>query len=285
MTIAFNPMQTLNAGGQFRLLSDGYVQGATMDDPAARYSLSGGFLAPSETLPMWGGVGIYEDTSGGLQVNGADSLGQAVGRAASLATMVGFSVFNQNHAWIQVPGSPVPLAGSNQTVSFHRFGSGARLAVAMDPALVTLQGGLVTQAASWDFTNQMLVPYAPVEAVETITGITWANTNGGTATATTSAAHGYAVGDDVTLVGTIPTIYSGQSKILTVPSGTTFTFAVPATTNPGNATTPGTIAGGGGLLPVKIINVNIGGSKTVLYNPLTNITAWNPNGSAALILL
>jgi hypothetical protein len=282
VNVNFNPMQTTNAAGQFRLLSDGYVQGVAMADPAARFRLAGGYLAATETLPMWGGVGIFEDTSGGLQVNGTDSLGQAVGRAASLATMTGFSVFNQNHAWIQVTGSPVPLAGVNQTVSFYRFGSGARLAVAMDPALVTLQGGLITQQVSWDYTNQMLIPYAPVEAVETITSITWA---ANVATVTTSAAHGYAVGDDVTIVGAIPTVYNGEQKITTVPSGTTFTYALPLATTPGNATTPGTIAGGGGLLPVKIINVNIGGSKTVLYNAATNVTAWNPNGSAALILI
>ena len=231
---------------------------------------------------MWGGVGIFEDVSGGLQVNGQDTLGGLVGRAPSLAQMTGFSVFNQNHAWIQVPGSPVPMAGAYQTVSFHRFGSGARIAVAMDPALVTLQGGLITSQVSWDFTNQMLVPYAPVEAVETITGITWA---GNVATVTTSAAHGYAVGDDVTVVGAIPTVYNGQQKITTVPSATTFTYALPLPSTPGAATTPGTIAAGGGALPVRVLNANIGGSKTVQYNSTTLVSSWNPNGSAALILL
>jgi hypothetical protein len=45
-------------------------------------------------------------------------------------------------------------------VNFYRLGSGARVALAIDPTLVTLEGGLITQQVSWDFANQKIIAFA-----------------------------------------------------------------------------------------------------------------------------
>jgi RHS repeat-associated protein len=50
----------------------------------------------------------------------------------------------------------------------------------------------------------------------------------GVATATTSAAHGYATGDWVFIQGATPSGYDGWFEITAVPSSTTFTYAVPS---------------------------------------------------------
>lgn len=56
-----------------------------------------------------------------------------------------------------------------------------------------------------------------------------------TGTATTTAAHGYSVGDYVTISGSAITGWNAKVKILTVPTATTFTFACSA-----SLTTPAT---------------------------------------------
>lgn len=159
--VSFNPTITTNALGYFSVQSNGLVQGIANDDPAVRNELAGGTLSNAETIPMWGGVGIYEK----IPTGNFGNFGGTVGRAADQGELTGFSVFNQAHAGITTPQSPVPLFPSNSTISFYRFGSGARIAVAVDPALVSLEGGLITQQVSWDFVNQKLVAYDAVAAL------------------------------------------------------------------------------------------------------------------------
>jgi hypothetical protein len=155
-SVSINPMQTTNAAGSFSVQSDGYVQGVAMDDPAIRNALAGGVLASAEILPMWGGVVIAESIPAATS-NGA--LGGSIARATTQAGSTGIAVFNQAHGWINTPQSPVPTGGAGQTVPFYRFGSGARIGLAIDPALVTLDGGLISQQVSWDFTNQKIIAY------------------------------------------------------------------------------------------------------------------------------
>lgn len=155
-SIAFNPFATTVAGGLFLTQAQGLVQGTYMDDPATRYQLAGGFLAATETLPMFGGVGIFENIASG----GFDPRGNPVGRAADFAHLTGFSVFNQNGAAINSPQSPVPQTLAGGQVNFFRFGSQAEIVLAIDPALVSDDGGLITQQVSWDFTNQKIVAFA-----------------------------------------------------------------------------------------------------------------------------
>ena len=109
---------------------------------------------------MIGGAVIYEDVAGGVGVAGADTLGGVVGRATSLANATGVSVLNQAHHWLTSPQSEAPVGLPSMSVHFHRFGSGARIALACSAAFVTaVQGGLITQQVSWDFTAQQLIPY------------------------------------------------------------------------------------------------------------------------------
>src|SRR6185312_14501318 len=100
--ISYNPYQTTNAGGSFQIDSTGYIQGVMLDDPAVRFALAGGMLATSETIPMWGGVGISEVIPGASGTPNS-ALGGLITRATTLTAsaagqLTGFSVFNQNHA-------------------------------------------------------------------------------------------------------------------------------------------------------------------------------------------
>jgi hypothetical protein len=152
-SVSIQPMATGNALGGFSVQPDGYVQGVALDDPAIRNSLAIGYLKSDETEPMWGGLPIFEDIPVSTS-NGA--LGGAVGRATDYPDITGISVFNQANAFISTPQSQVPTASANQTVPFYRMGSGARIALPIDPALVSLDGGLITQQVSWDFVNNRI---------------------------------------------------------------------------------------------------------------------------------
>jgi hypothetical protein len=164
--IAFNPYVQTNAAGMFTIESDGLIVGTAYPDPAARFALSGGWLAAAETLPMFGGIAITESIPQERPpVTRVDvALGGIIARATTLVTgaggCTGFSVFDQNYAAVNTPQSPVPTVGSGGLVNFYRLGSGARVALAIDPALVTLEGGLITQQVSWDFALQRIIAFA-----------------------------------------------------------------------------------------------------------------------------
>lgn len=66
-----------------------------------------------------------------------------------------------------------------------------------------------------------------VNADNTSFAITVASEATNTVTITTSAAHGYSVGQTVNISGMTPTGYNGNWLIVTVPSGTTFTYTNP----------------------------------------------------------
>lgn len=176
---SLNPLVTTNAGGTFNVDSTGYIQGVTMDSPAIRNQLAGGVVAQTETVPMIGGLAISEAIPTGYvsgTAAGPKSLGGPISRATSVGTgalpITGFTVFDQAHHMIATPQSPVPQALQGMSVHFYRLGSGARIALAVDPALISLQGGLITQQVSWDFTNQRVVAYttgagaAPIRVLE-----------------------------------------------------------------------------------------------------------------------
>lgn len=155
--LPFNPAITTNAAGSFSAQSVGYRQGDAQDDPATRYALAGGTLATTETLPMWGGVAIKTT----IPTSGV-TLGGTVARSTSNAEILGFSVFNQDGAMLTTPQSPAPVALGGGQVNFYRIGSGARIAVAIDPTLAaTLQNGttLSNVQVSWDLTNQKIITY------------------------------------------------------------------------------------------------------------------------------
>jgi hypothetical protein len=168
MTLNINPQVTTTAAGTFGVDWDGLMQGVAMPDPGTMWALAGGYVAPAETDPMFGGIAITEHVPlaiGSPPNSPATELGGPIGRATAVASgaapITGFSVFDQNYAMINWPASPVPLASAYQQVNFYRLGSGARIVLAMDPALAaTLYGSVVNSPSAlvtWDFVNQRLI--------------------------------------------------------------------------------------------------------------------------------
>ena len=283
--ITFNPIATTTAAGSFNISSGGQVQGTAYADPSARFALNGGTVASSETLPMWGGVGITENIPASGLAGYANP--HFIGRATSLVQtasggLTGFTVFDQSHATVVTPQSPVPLAGSLMSFNFYRLGSGARIAVKADPALASLDGGIIGQQVSWDFGGQFLSPYTAGWAANVITNAVY---SAGQVTLTTTSAHGLSVGTDLDLSGfvTTGTTLNGTFTALTGTTGSTIVIALSSTF--GTVTTYGTLVAGGGALNVRVLGVEVGNSMTVNYDPVTGFATWNRGGTTAIILI
>ena len=278
--ISFNPGITTVANGTFATSWQGYIQGTAMPDPSTRNALAGGVLNSAETIPMWGGVGISEMVPSNPALAGG-SLGGNIKRALLLTgvtALTGFSVFDQNNSAINTPQSPVPLVAVGMTMNFYRLGSGARIAVAADPALVSLEGGIITGPVSWDFVEQRLVPYNAAYADNVITNAAWSL---GVVTLTTTSAHGIAVGAVFTVDGFTPDAYNGTFTALAGTTGSTLKYALAA--DPGADTVQGSVLAGGGALNVKVLDIQTGNSMTVAYNPTTGFATWDRSGTTALI--
>lgn len=290
-SITFNPVITTNAAGSFNIESAGYVQGTALDQPSIRNTLAGGVLKSTETLPMWGGVGISELIAGATG-QPSEVLGSLITRATNntahtTGQLTGFSVFDQNYSAINSPQSPVPLSGTNMQVNFYRLGSGARICVQADASLVSLEGGLITQQVSWDFVNQLLVPYV---GTLTVSSGTYNNTTG-VVTLTMSAPITFGPGDAVIVSSLTGTgAYAGLDGTFTALAGTTGSTVVynagagvGASTITGGSLTLG--SGASSALPVDVIDINVGNSMTVSYNATTGFATWNRSGSCAVILI
>ena len=360
----FGAYTTTNAAGSFNIDSTGYVQGLSLDNPAARQFLNGGVLGPAETIPMWGAVGISENIPGATASPPLPNkqLGSQIIRATTVTagvagSITGFSTFDQAYSMVNAPANPVPLSYSGDYVAFYRFGTGVRLPVQLDPNLVELYGSPINVDVSWDFQNQVLVPYATA-SVTSGTQATAATVSSGTyngttgiVSLTTNAAHGLLPGDTFTLsgmTGTNASTYLDGSFVATAgTTGSTLNFAVATgltlTITGGNLLTVGismgtsaphgllpgdtfvlsaftgtgfaqlagewTAAQGttgstlnivassaltsitftaatvstGGILPVKLIELQIGKSMTVTWNGVT--AQWNRQGSTGIIIL
>jgi len=290
--LSLNPLLTTNAAGAFNVDAAGLIQGTAFDDPAVRNYLAGGILASTETTPMWGGVAITENIPTPSLTTPSMALGGVIARAASSTAITGFSVFNQAHAMLTTPQSPVPMSPSGGIVNFYRIGSGARIALAIDPSLVSLEGGAINQNVSWDFNNQRLQPYVASGATESVSSMTWSNANGGRAAIVLGSAGVFGLGDTINISGATNTgsggaaAVNGNFVIDTYTDSTHFTVAMPAASG-----VIGTIAGtivinvGTGALNVKILKVEIGNSLIVNYNSTTGYATWNRSGSAAVVLI
>jgi hypothetical protein len=282
MSITLNPILTTNAQGSFGTSWNGLIQGTAFDDPSTRNALAGGVLALTETLPMWGGVGISENAPASPLL-AAGTFGGSIKRATALTgsvALTGFSVFNQNHSAIQTPQSPVPLVAEGATMNLYRIGSGARIAVAADPALASLNGGVISAQVSWDFSLQRLIPYVAAYAANVITNAVW---SAGAVTLTTTSAHGLSVGSVFTISGFTPSGYNGTFTALAGTTGSTIVYAL--TADPGADTVQGTLVAGGGAVNVRVLNVQVGNSMTVSYDTTTGFATWNSAGTAAVILI
>ena len=293
--VSFNPYITTVAAGSFNIASEGYVQGCALDDPANRYELSGGYLASSETLPMWGGVGICEGVANGANLSSApyNTLGGQITRATTLVSgaagqLTGFSVFNQNTAAITTPQSPVPLVGSGAMVNYFRIGSGMRIPVGMDPALASLVTSNVNTPVAWDFTNQLLVPYEA--SAYAISSAVYTSATG-VLQLTLSTTAAFSAGDSVVLSSLTGTgSFASLNGTYTATSVAGAVVTVQAQSGLTATVTGGSLAQGSGtgtssILPVKLLNFNVGNSLQVVYTPATGFATWNRSGNVAVILI
>lgn len=272
--------------GLFNVTSTGLRQGTAYADPSTRYRLRAGNLAASETLPMWGGVGLYANVPGGAGVPNY-SLGTIVGRATGLTgatKLVGFSVFDEAYGMVTSPSNPVPIAGSGGQVNWYPLGSLARVALQCDPALASLRQATVLPQVSWDFTNQMLVPYL---GTLTISSGTY-NSTTGLVTLTMSAPVTFDAGDSITaasLTGTGAYASLNGTYTATVASGTTVEYVAPTGLGAA-AITGGSLTVGGAAsaaLPVEVLDVQTSNCEVVEWNG--SLATWSYTGAAAVIAL
>lgn len=153
MTISFNPQLTTSPSNTFVQSTEGYVQGATLDDTSARMWLTSGVIAASVTQPVWGGMAITEEVA---TVNN-NAMGNSLVLATGAGNVTGMTVFDQAHNMIIVPGNSVQQAVAGMTINYFRFGSNIRIAVGVQASLVaTLDSGAVNQALYWDPALQQL---------------------------------------------------------------------------------------------------------------------------------
>lgn len=298
--IPFSYMNTVGAIGAFTISTNGGVQGTQYDDPETRWSLRSGLVADSEVLPMWGGVGIYENIPSTASGQPLESLGCVIGRATTLVGtsakgLSGFSLFNQVYNAPISTFSSVPMSASGMTFNYQRLGSGARIWVAADPSLISLEGGVVGQQVSWDFNNQVLQPYdASTATIAASSTVTWAATNGGQLTfpvANWTGAFQPGAGDVLTISGATNSGTGGAAAVnqaFVVVSSTTTeaVFAAPAATG-----VFGTIGGspvlnfGTGALNVRVDALIPAGNMVVQYHPSNGTASWNYNGCCAVITI
>ena len=171
-SISLNPMLTTTAAGLFAVNSAGFTQGDAQDDPATKFQLVGGVLSTAATLPIWGGIPIKElipATGAGNNIG----LGSTVIQAAAYADINGICVYNQAYGGITTPQSNAPLFSGGMSVNYYRMGSGARIPLPIDPTLVSLDGGQISQQVSWDFTANRIIAFNttafPVKILKIVT--------------------------------------------------------------------------------------------------------------------
>ena len=158
-SISLNPMLTTDASGLFQTNSAGYTQGDAQDDPAVKFALCGGVLSTSATAPLWGGIPIKETIPLAATQPGTDILGSTIIQATSIANSTGICVYNQAFGGITTPQSNAPLFSPGMSVNYYRFGSNARIPLPIDPALVSLDGSIITTQVGWDFSANRIVAY------------------------------------------------------------------------------------------------------------------------------
>ena len=78
-TITLTPMQTTGVPDSFLLLTDGFVSGTMLDDPAIRYQIEGGVVAASQATPLWGGLPLT------LAIPALGGGGASLGRSSTRA--------------------------------------------------------------------------------------------------------------------------------------------------------------------------------------------------------
>jgi hypothetical protein len=280
----FNPAATGNVTGGFAAQTRGFIQGAAIENPTTYGQEYGGVLATAETIPMWGGVAIYAN----IPPAGSEHLGQVVGRALTNAAVVGFSVYEHAGNAILLPGGGVPLLYSGQKVSYFKLGSNQRMALQIDPALVSQDGSLVTTQFSWDFTMQRIGAYSAAYAQQTPSAYTSYNSSTGVLSLTFTTAPGLAVGEYASFggfTGSQVGLNTDMPLLTTASAGTVLTFQGP--TGLGSFTPAnGYLLAGGGALGLRSVDVILPtGNKIITYAPTTGAISWNESGAIAVVTL
>ena len=153
----FNPYVVTNVQDGFSVQSQGYWQGDLLDDPAGRYALSAGVVAADETLPMWGGIAVYEKTAGSSTYDAVQGgAAPTIASATAASGVSGFTVYNGTISLPTFPQSPVPMANAGNSFNFIRLGTGARVVVKCSSAVLALVGSANPQTFTWDPVNLQL---------------------------------------------------------------------------------------------------------------------------------
>jgi hypothetical protein len=149
MAITLNPNATTNISSGFLLQTEGYVQGFAQDDPAMRYQWEGAQVGGSTVL--WGGLAVQ------VNLQGVDSnmLGPVIIPSTSAATINAITIFNQSMNGIITPSSNVPQYAVGSSLNIVRFGSLARVCVAVESTAILngLADAEANVALYWDTTN------------------------------------------------------------------------------------------------------------------------------------
>jgi hypothetical protein len=272
----------------FGVGSIGLKQGTAYPDPAYRNWLRGGWLSNDDTLPMWGGVGIFMDIPG---VAGQPNpvFGTKMGRATALTgstPLLGFSTFDQNYSMVTTPQNTVPIAVSGQSVHAYSFNSRARIVVKCDPLLAGLAGDPINSQVSWDFVNQLLVPF--IASALTISSGTYNDTTG-VITLTMSAPITFSPGAAVVISSLTGTgafaALNGTWTSIAPTTGSTVTLQGPIGAGASTITGGSAVLGSGAnaALPCTVLEVQATNCVTVNWDPINLVATWNFNGCAAVI--
>lgn len=289
------PNQTTAGQGLFNGASSvGMIQGQADPDPATRYALRSGIVSNNETVPMWGGLGVYALVPPISATGPAHALGQSLGRASGLTGgtgLVGFSVFDQGYNMVNDPTNTVPTSGSGQSLNWYPLGSRARIAVACSPQLISLRGGEINAQVGWDFVNQELVPYSPGYSQTNISNAVWSATNGGQVdfTVASDLTADIFPGDFINVAAVVNTggastgAFNGNWFVTAITS-TDITVAAPAAASIGTYASGGHVnAGGSNLLPVTVLDIQPSGCMVV--QNIAGTYTYNYNGACAKIQL
>lgn len=171
-SISLNPMLTTTASGLFAVNSAGFTQGDAQDDPAVKFALAGGVLSVDAVTPIWGGIPIMELIPAATAGNNV-GLGSTVIQSTDYDELSGICVYNQAFGGITTPQSTAPLFSAGMSVNYYRFGSGARIPLPIDSALVSLDGSITSSQVSWDFATNKIVAFDttafPVKILKIVT--------------------------------------------------------------------------------------------------------------------
>lgn len=186
-SVSINPAIQSNFAGTFFVTSDGFTQGDDLSDPHIRNFLRPGFVDPTASNPMWGGLAISETlspgiTAGTIPMTGESSqLGSLLDPATNITAgsagcLTGFTVFRQSTAMIQSAQSRVPLAAAGMAINFYRVGTKARVVVQALLAAAQAWAVGVSDPATiyWDPTNLRVTNSSGGGAIGPLPGITLA---------------------------------------------------------------------------------------------------------------